>query len=138
MVGKCVVIELMVTAREIFVEENLQAIIVPILKQWVPVCVDQDVVSKFGEKVQLLLGPDNLEFAIEILGRILRSEPALIEWLPCSLLPDCLVGHSVDGQGRSRFGRTIFAAIGEVRIASRRRIDGHQRQEDEQAKQTNG
>ena len=77
--------------------------------------IDQDVVGKLAEDVELVFRPGNLEPALKILGGILGSKPALCQFVPLCLLPDRLIGNAIDAQLMSRLGRTIFAAVVVVR-----------------------
>ena len=86
-VGKRVVIVLMLAARVILVDEDLEAIVVPVLYERVAVRVDEDVVDKFAEDIEFLGGPDDFETTLEIFFGILGPEPAIPDVLPARLLP---------------------------------------------------
>ena len=107
-VGKCVVIELMVTAREILIEKNLPAIVVPVLHQRIAMSVDQDVVGELAEDVDLVLRPHNFVAALKVFLRVLGSQPAMSEFLPARFLPDGFVCHAVyDRRDSLLWGRGI-------------------------------
>ena len=76
MIREGVVVVLVVAPGEVLVDEDLEAVIVPVLDQWVAVAVEQNVVDELDEKIIEL---DDLELAIAS-----RSD----DWQTVAVYPD--------------------------------------------------
>jgi hypothetical protein len=73
MVGERIVVVLVVAAREVLVDEDLQAVVVPVLDPRVAVTVVEHVVDDFDEQVDPFRGPDHLEAPSEVVIRVLGA-----------------------------------------------------------------
>ncbi len=104
-IGKGVVTELMIATREVFIDENFEAVVIPVLHQRVAVRIDQDIVRQLGEQVEFAFGPRDLISAREIARRVFRSQPALIQVLPARVGPDSFVSNAIYGVLQDEAGR---------------------------------
>ncbi len=91
-----IVAVLMVAAGVILVDEDLQAIVVPVLHEWIAVTVEQDVVDDLRQDVKPVRSPHDLETALKIRRLVLRPQPAKLDVSPLRLLPRRVIGYSID------------------------------------------
>ena len=95
-VGEGVVGILVIPAGVVGIDEDLQAVVVPIEDGGIGLDVDQRVIDDFRQQVEAVGGPEQLEAALEV-GRFVGvAEPALVERVeyvrgPCcsSIFLDC-------------------------------------------------
>jgi hypothetical protein len=114
-IGKGVVVVLVIAARVILVDEDLDAVVVPVLHERITVAVEQDVINDFDQDVDSLLRPRDLETAAEILCGVLGSQPQVIYLVPLRGLPYGLVRHPVDDRRFGGPGCKILVAVFVVR-----------------------
>ena len=76
--------------------------------------VDENIVGKFAQKEQTVLGPDHLEAAGEIFFGILRAKPSIVDRTPGGPLPGRIIGDAINDRGRPRQRRVVGAPVGRV------------------------
>ena len=127
-IGESIVVVLVIAAGVILVDENLDAVVVPVLHQRVAVAVEQDVVHDFHEDVQTPLVPCDLEAPAEIFRGILGPQPQAIDRIPLGGLPDRFPGDAIDDRRIRRARREVAVATLGVRRVCKGRHAGNPQQ----------
>ncbi len=105
---------LVIAARAVLVDEDLDAIVIPVLHERIAVAVEQDIVDDFDQDVDALLRPCDLEAPAEIVRRILGPEPAMVDVMPVGGFPDRIVRNTIDDHRFDGAGREIPVAVFQV------------------------